>query len=76
VAFEKLSGSTQLRFFCCSVPRAAAGSEWIKDDQQNELFERSEFSFCRLSSFRFREPCKAGQGFGGPLSACFIWASK
>jgi len=58
------------------VPCAAAGSEWIKDDQQNELSEQSEFSFCRLSSFRCREPCIAGQGFGGPLFAYFIWANK
>ena len=63
--------------FRCSVPCAAAGSEWIKDDQQNELSEAlAEFSFCRLSSFRFREPCNAGQGFGCLLFAYFIWASK
>ena len=59
------------------VPLAAAGSEWIKDEQRNELSEAlAEFSFRRLSSFRFREPCHAGQGFGGPLFAYFIWASK
>jgi len=62
--------------FRCSIPCAAAGSEWIKDDQQNELSERSEFSFCRLSSFRLREPCYSGQGFGCLLFAYFIWASK
>jgi len=76
VAFEKFSGSARCCFRGDPVPCAAAGSEWIKDDQQNELSERSEFSFCRLSSFRFREPCYAGQGFGGPLFAYFIWASK
>ena len=34
---------------------AAAEGEWIKDDQQGELFERSEFLPCRLSSFQLRE---------------------
>jgi hypothetical protein len=37
-------------------PVAAAGDEWINDDQQSELFERSEFSHCRRSSFRLRFP--------------------
>ena len=42
---------------CFSVPCAAAGSEWIKGDQRNELSEAiAEFSFCRLSSFRLRGP--------------------
>ena len=49
----------------------------MKDDQRNELSEAlAEFSFRRLSSVRLREPCNAGQGFGGPLFASFIWASK
>jgi hypothetical protein len=37
-------------------PFAAVGGEWINGDQQGELFERSEFSPCRRSSFRHREP--------------------
>ena len=62
---------------CSSVPRAAAGGEWIKADQRDELSEAlAEFSFRRLSSFRLREPCSAGQGFGCPLFAYFVWASK
>jgi hypothetical protein len=62
--------------FRCSVPCAAAGSEWIKADQRNVLFERSEFAFRRLSSFRCREPCAAGQGFGCHFSAYSFWPSK
>jgi len=32
-------------------PFAAADDEWINGYQQGELFERSEFSHCRRSSF-------------------------
>jgi hypothetical protein len=44
--------------YVCELPSpvAAAGGEWINDDQQGELFERSEFSHCRRSSFRHRVP--------------------
>ena len=35
-------------------PCAAAGTEWIKDDQQDELFERSELSSGSLASIRCR----------------------
>jgi len=56
------------------LPFATAEGEWIKDDQQGELSERSEFSPCRLSSFRIRVP--EGQGIGGPFSAYSFWASK
>jgi hypothetical protein len=37
-------------------PFGAAGGEWINGDQQGEMFERSEFSPCRRSSFRHRAP--------------------
>jgi hypothetical protein len=43
-------------YFDFPSPVAAAGDEWINDDQQSELFERSEFSHCRRSSFRLRFP--------------------
>ena len=76
VAFERLCVFAFAAFSGVPVPCAAAGSEWIKADQRNVLSERSEFTFRRLSSFRLREPCNAGQGFGGPLFAYFIWASK
>ncbi len=42
--------------FALPSPVAAAGDEWINGDQQGELFERSEFSPCRRSSFRHRVP--------------------
>jgi len=38
--------------FLTIPPDAAASDEWINVDQQGELFERSEFSHCRRSSFR------------------------
>jgi hypothetical protein len=43
------------QFAWFSTPVAAADDEWINGDQQGELFERSEFSHCRRSSFRHRE---------------------
>ena len=80
-AGKRIKSRLRLRFFAprtsFSIPCAAAGSEWIKDDQRNELSEAlAEFSFRRLSSFRLRGPCAAGQGFGCPLFAYFIWACK
>ena len=46
----------QVFVFDVPSPFAAAGDEWIKGDQQGELFEAlAEFSHCRLSSFRQRE---------------------
>jgi hypothetical protein len=56
------------------TPFAAAEGEWIKVDQQGELFERSEFSPCRLSSFRLREP--EGQGVGCVSLLTFFRTSK
>ncbi len=42
------------------TPRAvAAGAGWMNADQQGELSERSEFSPCRHSSVRRREPAVA-----------------
>ena len=35
-------------------PCAAAGTEWIKGDQQDELFDRSEFLSGSLASIRCR----------------------
>ena len=60
-----------LLLFCCSLPLAAAGGEWMNVDQQGQLFERSEFCHCRRSSFRLREPCAAGQGLRARFGLTF-----
>ena len=45
-------------------PVAAADDEWINGDQQGELFERSEFSPCRRSSFRHWVPAQGARHLG------------
>jgi len=57
-----------------STPVAAAVDEWINGDQQGELFERSEFSHCRRSSFRQRFP-RSGQGIWGAFF-CLLFLGR
>jgi len=45
-------------------PGAVASDEWINVDQQGELFERSEFSHCRRSSFRHWIPAQRARHWG------------
>ena len=47
------------------TPVAVADDEWINVDQQGELSEaQAEFSPCRRSSFRHREPAQRARHWG------------